>query len=103
MQRIITHLWFDDQAEAAANFYTSLFKNSKIGTITRYGKSAAAIAARQEGSVMTVQFELDGQDFFALNGGPVFKFNEAISLLVNCENQAELDHLWNRLLEGGTA
>lgn len=101
MQKIITHLWFDHHAEEAAKFYTSIFKNSRVGSIARYGESGAAISGREKGSVMTVEFELDGQQFYALNGGPVFKFNEAISLFVNCENQAEVDALWNKLLEGG--
>ena len=93
MQKIVTQLWFDDQAEAAANFDVSIFKNSKIGKIARYGKAGAAISGRQNGSVMTVQFQLNGQDFYALNGGPIFTFSEAISLVVNCENQAEVDEL----------
>ena len=101
MQKIITHLWFDHQAEEAAKFYTSIFKNSKVGNITCYGEAAAKIFGRQKGTVMTVNFELDGQEFYALNGGPLFKFNEAVSLFVNCENQSEVDELWDKLLQGG--
>lgn len=101
MQKIVTHLWFDSQAEEAARFYVSLFKNSRIKAISRYPKSAEAVAGKPEGSVMTVAFELDGQEYVALNGGPHFKFNEAISLLVQCESQDEMDRLWNELLEGG--
>ncbi|HEY7118024.1 MAG TPA: VOC family protein [Tepidisphaeraceae bacterium] len=98
MKRITPFLWFNDNAEEAANFYTSIFKNSKIKSITRYG----AAGPGPEGSVMTVQFELDGQDFIALNGGPMFKFNEAISFSVDCQTQEEVDELWGRLSAGGT-
>ena len=101
MQKIIPHLWYDDQAEEAANFYTSIFKNSKIGSIARYGQAGAEISGRPKGSVMNVTFELEGQQFIALNGGPQFKFSEAISLLVNCETQEEIDELWQKLTEGG--
>ena len=101
MQRIVTHLWFDHQAEEAARFYVSLFKNSRIKAISRYPKSAEPVAGKPAGSVMTVAFELDGQEYIALNGGPHFKFNEAVSLLVQCESQEELDRLWAKLLEGG--
>lgn len=101
MKAINPCLWFDNQAEEAARFYTSIFKDSKIGTITRYGDSAAAAAGRPKGSVMTVTFKLDGQEFMALNGGPIFKFSEAISLMVNCESQEEIDHFWTKLSEGG--
>jgi len=101
MKAINPCLWFDNQAEEAARFYTSIFKDSKIGTITRYGDSAAAAAGRPKGSVMTVTFKLDGQEFMALNGGPIFKFSEAISLMVNCETQEEIDHFWTKLSEGG--
>jgi predicted 3-demethylubiquinone-9 3-methyltransferase (glyoxalase superfamily) len=103
MQKIITHLWFDDQAEQAARHYTAIFPRSKIGKIARYGAAGAQVSGRRQGSVMTVEFELDGQQFLALNGGPVFKFSEAISLVVPCENQAELDRVWNKLIEGGQA
>ena len=101
MQKIVTHLWFDDQAEEAAKFYTSIFPNSKIGAVARYPAAASNVGGRPKGSVMTVEFELDGQSFIALNGGPAFKFSEAISLLVNCRDQAEIDRLWNKLLDGG--
>jgi len=100
IQRITPFLWFDDQAEAAANFYVSIFKNSKIRSITRYDEAAEA-AGRPKGSVMTVAFDLDGQDFTALNGGPLFKFTEAISLVVNCQTQEEVDHFWEKLSAGG--
>jgi predicted 3-demethylubiquinone-9 3-methyltransferase (glyoxalase superfamily) len=99
--RIAPCLWFDDQAEEAARFYTGIFRNSRIGKIARYGKAGQEFHGKPEGSVMTVAFELDGQPFTALNGGPVFKFNEAISLQVNCETQEELDHYWNKLSAGG--
>ena len=101
MNKIAPCLWFDDQAEEAAKFYASIFKNSKVKQISRYGDAAAQVAGRPKGSVLTVEFELDGQAFTALNGGPIFKFNEAISLQVYCDNQDELDHYWNRLSEGG--
>jgi predicted 3-demethylubiquinone-9 3-methyltransferase (glyoxalase superfamily) len=100
-QRIAPCLWFDNQAEEAATFYTSVFKNSKIITVARYPKAGQEVHKRPAGSVMTVAFELDGQPFTALNGGPAFKFNEAISLQVNCSNQDELDHYWNKLSVGG--
>ena len=101
MQKITTFLWFDTQAEDAAKFYASIFKNSKVGKVTRYGKSASKAAGRPAGSVMTVEFELDGQKFTALNGGPVFKFTPAISLVVNCTSQEEVDELWRKLSAGG--
>jgi predicted 3-demethylubiquinone-9 3-methyltransferase (glyoxalase superfamily) len=100
MQKIIPFLWFNNQAEEAANFYTFIFKNSKIGNITRYGKEGYEIHGREAGTVMTVDFELEGQKFTALNGGPVFKFNEAISFMVHCETQKEVDYYW-KLSEGG--
>jgi predicted 3-demethylubiquinone-9 3-methyltransferase (glyoxalase superfamily) len=101
MQRITPCLWFDNQAEAAANFYVSVFKNARIGDIARYGKEGAAVSGQREGSVMTVAFELDGLSFVALNGGPHFKINEAVSLMVNCETQDEVDYYWDRLSAGG--
>jgi predicted 3-demethylubiquinone-9 3-methyltransferase (glyoxalase superfamily) len=101
MQKIVTHLWFDTQAEEAAKFYTSIFKNSKIGRIARYGDAGAEITGGRKGQVMTVDFELDGQTFYALNGGPHFKFNAAISLFVNCKDQAEIDYFWDKLIAGG--
>jgi predicted 3-demethylubiquinone-9 3-methyltransferase (glyoxalase superfamily) len=100
-QRITPCLWFDDQAEEAARFYTSIFPNSRIGTITRYGTAGEEIHHRPPGSVMVVAFELDGHSFTALNGGPVFTFNEAVSFQVNCATQAEIDHYWQKLGEGG--
>jgi predicted 3-demethylubiquinone-9 3-methyltransferase (glyoxalase superfamily) len=101
MQRITPCLWFDDQAEEAVGFYTAIFKNSRIGTIARYGEAGHEIHGKPAGSVMTVAFELDGQMFTALNGGPDFKFNEAISLQINCETQEEVDYYWEKLTEGG--
>jgi predicted 3-demethylubiquinone-9 3-methyltransferase (glyoxalase superfamily) len=101
MQKITPFLWFDNQAEEAAGFYTAIFKNSRIVNVTRYGGEGQEIHGRQEGSVMTVEFELDGQQFIALNGGPVFTFNEAVSFQILCETQEEVDHYWNRLTEGG--
>lgn len=101
MQKITPCLWFDDQAEEAVEFYTAIFKNSKIVTVARYGEAGQDIHRKPVGSVMTVAFELDGQTFTALNGGPMFKFNEAISFQVNCETQDEVDHYWEKLSEGG--
>ena len=103
IQRIAPCLWFDDQAEDAAKFYTGIFKNSKIVSISRYGKAGYEMHRRPAGSVMGVSFELDGQRFSALNGGPIFKFTEAISLQVNCDSQDEVDFYWKRLSEGGDA
>ncbi len=97
MQKITSFLWFDDQAEEAMNFYLSLFKNSKVGSITRYGEAGPG----PKGTVMSATFSLDGQEFFALNGGPLFKFTEAISLFANCETQQEVDELWDKLSAGG--
>ena len=97
MQKITTFLWFDTNAEEAVNFYVSLFKNSKIKSVSRYGEGMPLPA----GTVLTVAFELEGQEFMALNGGPQFKFTEAISLMVNCESQAEVDALWAKLTSGG--
>jgi predicted 3-demethylubiquinone-9 3-methyltransferase (glyoxalase superfamily) len=101
MNKITPCLWFDSNAEEAVKFYTSIFKNSKVKHTSRYGDAAAKAAGRPKGSVLTVQLELEGQEFTALNGGPMFKFNEAISLQVNCANQDELDHYWNKLSQGG--
>jgi predicted 3-demethylubiquinone-9 3-methyltransferase (glyoxalase superfamily) len=97
MQRITPFLWFDHEAEEAARFYTSVFKNSRIEAVTRYGEAGPS----PKGSVMTVGFELDGQKFVALNGGPAFKFTEAVSFVVNCENQQEVDEMWEKLSSGG--
>jgi predicted 3-demethylubiquinone-9 3-methyltransferase (glyoxalase superfamily) len=101
MTRIVPCLWFADQAEQAAQFYTSIFRNSKISSITRYGTAGVEIHKRPAGSVMTVDFELDGQRFTALNGGPVFTFNEAVSFQIICETQEEVDDYWNKLTAGG--
>lgn len=100
-QKISTCLWFDHQAEEAANFYTSIFKNSKILNIARYGQAGAEASGRPKGSVMTVTFELDREEFMALNGGPIFTFSPAISLIVNCETQQEVDEMWDKLSEDG--
>jgi predicted 3-demethylubiquinone-9 3-methyltransferase (glyoxalase superfamily) len=100
-QKIAPCLWFDHQAEEAAKFYTSVFKNSKIGKIARYGKEGFEIHGGKEGTVLTVEFEINGQAFTALNGGPVFKFNEAVSFQVYCDTQEEIDDYWNKLSEGG--
>jgi predicted 3-demethylubiquinone-9 3-methyltransferase (glyoxalase superfamily) len=100
-QRLRPCLWFDDQAEEAARFYVGIFKNSRILTITRYGKAGFEIHGRPAGSVMTVEFELDGEKFIALNGGPQFKFNEAISFEIHCETQDEIDYYWEKLTAGG--
>ena len=101
MQKITPCLWFDSQAEEAANFYVSIFKNSQIGHMTRYGDAGATVSGRPKGSVMTVTFKIEGQEFVALNGGPHFTFSEAISLMVKCETQREIDEMWEKLSEGG--
>ena len=101
MQKISPFLWFDDQAEEAVNFYVSVFKNSKVGNITRYNDEVSNASGKPEGSVMTIEFQLEGQDFVALNGGPQFKFSEAISFMVSCETQEEVDEFWRKLSEGG--
>jgi predicted 3-demethylubiquinone-9 3-methyltransferase (glyoxalase superfamily) len=97
MQRISPCLWFDTEAEAAANFYTGVFKNSKIKSVTHYGEAGPMPA----GTVMVVTFELDGVEFIALNGGPIYKFSEAVSLSIGCRTQAEVDHYWDALTKGG--
>jgi predicted 3-demethylubiquinone-9 3-methyltransferase (glyoxalase superfamily) len=97
MQKITPFLWFDTQAEEAANFYASIFDNSRIGKITRYGEAGPG----PKGSVMTIEFELDGKKFIGLNGGPHFKFTEAISFSVDCKTQEEVDRFWAKLSEGG--
>jgi predicted 3-demethylubiquinone-9 3-methyltransferase (glyoxalase superfamily) len=99
--RINPCLWFEDEAEEAARFYVSIFKNSRIGAIARYSEAGREVHKRPTGSVMTVDFELDGQRFTALNGGPEFKFNEAISFQVNCSNQEDVDYYWEKLSAGG--
>ena len=101
MQKITANLWFDHQAEEAAKFYTSIFDKSKIKRTSYYGKEGFEIHKRHNGSVMTVEFEIEGQTFVALNGGPVFNFNESISFIVNCETQEEIDYYWDRLSAGG--
>jgi predicted 3-demethylubiquinone-9 3-methyltransferase (glyoxalase superfamily) len=103
MQKITPFLWFDHQAEEAAKFYTSVFKNSKIGRILRYDEEAAKVSesGRPVGSVLTIEFEIAGQKFVALNGGPQFKFNESISFVVNCETQEEVDYFWAKLTADG--
>ncbi len=101
IQKISPFLWFNDNAEEAVNFYTSIFKNSKTGQVARYGPAGSKAAGRPEGSVMTIEFELDGQEFTAINGGPHFKFNPAISFVVNCADQAEIDYYWEKLSGDG--
>jgi predicted 3-demethylubiquinone-9 3-methyltransferase (glyoxalase superfamily) len=101
MLKITPFLWYDNQAEEAAKFYVSIFKNSKVTSVSRYGDEAAKVSGRPAGSVMTVAFTLDGQDFTALNGGPLFKFTEAISFVAHCKTQEEVDHLWEKLPQGG--
>jgi predicted 3-demethylubiquinone-9 3-methyltransferase (glyoxalase superfamily) len=103
LQKIVPCLWFDKQAEDAVKFYVSIFKNSKLGVITRYGEAGREIHGQEPGTVLTVAFELEGQSFTALNGGPMFKFNEAISFQVMCDTQEEIDDYWNKLSEGGDA
>ncbi|MBI3519009.1 MAG: VOC family protein [Bacteroidetes bacterium] len=94
-------LWFDNEAEEAANFYTSVFKNSSIGHISRYGKEGFEFHGKPEGTALTVSFKLNNMSFNALNGGPQFKFNESVSIVVNCDTQEEIDHYWNHLTSGG--
>jgi predicted 3-demethylubiquinone-9 3-methyltransferase (glyoxalase superfamily) len=101
MQKITPCLWFDNQAKEAARFYTSIFSNSRIGRVSRYGREGFEIHGKPEGTVLTVEFEINGQPFTALNGGPVFRFNEAISFQVYCETQQEVDHYWEKLSAGG--
>jgi predicted 3-demethylubiquinone-9 3-methyltransferase (glyoxalase superfamily) len=101
MQKITPFLWFDDQAEEAVKFYTSLFKNSKAGRILRYSEEAAKASSRPTGSVLTIEFEIEGQKFVALNGGPQFRFNESVSFVVNCETQKEVDYFWEKLTADG--
>lgn len=101
MQKITPFLWFDHQAEEAANFYASIFKGSKIGNISRYDDASAKVSGQPKGSAMTVAFELAGQEFVALNGGPIFRFTEAVSFVVNCDSQEEIDYYWEKLAAGG--
>ncbi len=101
IQRITPCPWFDHQAEEAAAFYVSIFKNSKVACVTRYGDAGAQVSGRPKGSVMTVTFEIEGHEFVALNGGPLFTFTEAVSLMVKCTTQNEIDEMWEKLSEGG--
>ncbi len=101
INKLTTNLWFNNNAEEAVNFYTSIFKNSKIGKTARYGKAGFEQHRMKEGTVMTMEFTLEEQSFVALNAGPMFKFSEAISFIINCETQEEVDHYWNKLSEGG--
>lgn len=101
IQKISPCLWFDNQAEEAAQFYTSVFKNSRIVDVVRYGEAGQEIHGRPPGSVMVVVFELDGQSFTGLNGGPIFTFNEAVSFQIDCDSQEEIDYYWEKLTEGG--
>jgi len=101
LNKITPNLWFDKNAEEAVNFYISIFKNSDIERITRYGKEGFEVHGMPDGTVMTIDFSLDGQNFVALNGGPTFKFNEAVSFIISCNIQEEVDYYWNKLSEGG--
>lgn len=101
MQKISPFLWFNDQAEEAVNLYVSIFKNSKIKNITRYNDEGAKVSGMSSGTAMTIAFEIEGENFTALNGGPIFKFTEAVSFVVNCEDQAEINELWNKLTADG--
>jgi predicted 3-demethylubiquinone-9 3-methyltransferase (glyoxalase superfamily) len=101
MQKITPFLWFDDQAEDAVKFYTTVFENSNVGRILLYGEEAAKTSSRPTGSVLTIEFEIEGQKFVALNGGPQFRFNESVSFVVNCETQKEVDYFWEKLTADG--
>ena len=101
MQKIVPCLWFDNQAEEAANFYVSLFKNSKVTSVLLTDAAAAQASGQPEGSVLFVELELDGERFSALNGGPIFKFNQSVSLMIECDTQEEIDHYWYGLIAGG--
>lgn len=101
MNKIVPCLWFDNQGEEAAKFYASIFKNAKIKGEDYYGESGAEVSGMPKGQVMTVDFELEGQSFLALNGGPAFKFNEAVSFIINCDDQAEVDYFWEKLTADG--
>lgn len=101
MKQITPCLWFDTRAEEAVNFYASVFKNSKIGKTLRYDESSAKVSGMPAGSVLTIEFEIDGNKFLALNGGPLFKFTEAISFMIDCKDQAEVDYYWDKLISGG--
>jgi predicted 3-demethylubiquinone-9 3-methyltransferase (glyoxalase superfamily) len=101
IQRITPCLWFDSQAEEAARFYVSIFKNSKIGNVMRYDEASSKAAGKPAGSVLTVEFELEGQQFIGLNGGPMFKFSEAVSFMIKCDTQEEIDYFWKKLTSDG--
>lgn len=101
MQKITPFLWFDGKAEEAAHFYASIFRDARIGNITRYDKASAEASGQPEGSVLTIEFSLNGMDFIGLNGGPIFQFTEAVSFMISCEDQAEVDHYWNSLTADG--
>lgn len=101
MQKISTCLWFDGKAEEAAKFYTSIFKNSKILGISRYDKDSSEASGQKEGAVMTVMFEIEGREFMGLNGGPIFKFNESVSFMIDCKDQEEVDYYWDNLIADG--
>jgi predicted 3-demethylubiquinone-9 3-methyltransferase (glyoxalase superfamily) len=101
MPKITPFLWFDTQAEQAAQYYTAIFKKSKVTSVSRYGEAGSKAARRPKNSVMTVAFQIEGQPFVAINGGPIFKFNESISFVVNCKTQKEIDYYWNKLSKGG--
>jgi len=101
MQKVTPFLWFNDNAEAAVKFYTFIFKKSKVGKIARYPEGVEKTTGRPAGSVMTIEFEIEGQKFIALNGGPQFKFNESVSFVVHCKTQSEVDHYWKKLTAGG--
>lgn len=103
LHKITPFLWFDSQAEEAARFYVSVFRDAKLGKIARYGDAGKEVHGRSAGSVMTVEFEIEGQPFTALNGGPLFKFNESVSFVVHCRDQGEIDYYWDALLAGGGA
>lgn len=103
MQKITPFLWFEDQAEAAVNFYISVFRDSRIVNVTRYGAAGAEAAGRPKGTVMTIVFQLEGEEFIALNGGPAFAFSPAISFVVKCGTQEQVDRLWDKLSQGGEA
>lgn len=100
-QEMCINLWFDDQAEEAVQFYTGIFKDSKVGTVSKFNKVGFDIHKRPKGSIMTIEFSLNGMDFLALNGGPYFTFNEAVSIIVYCETQEEIDEYWGKLSQGG--
>ncbi len=103
MPKITPCLWFDKQAEEAANLYVSIFKNSKVGKVSYYGKEGFEVHGMPEGTVLTVEFQLEGQNYLAMNGGPAFKFSEAVSLIINCDTQEEVDMYWNKLTADGGA